>query len=433
MTVILRNATLADQTKVDIVIAQSLVLEIEPAGSPLTQKREALEATEVIDCSGMYAFSGFVDLHTHLRQPGFEASETVASGSVSAAAGGYTAVMAMANTNPVSDCAEVVELVHDLGLAAGKVAVSPVGAVTRNLAGAELADLAGMHRSRASVKMFSDDGMCVHDEGLMRDALALSAQFGGFIAQHAQAPALTVGAQMNAGPLAVELGLTGWPVEAEESIIRRDIELVRETGGRLHICHLTTAGAVEIVREAKASGLSVTAEVTPHHLLLTEELVRGYDSVFKVNPPLRQATDVAALRAGLMDGTIDVVATDHAPHSAEKKECEWELAAFGMVGLENAASVLHHVLVSEGGFDPALFQRLLSSRPAEIAGLANQGKLEIGAQANITVYNPAEKRVISSKTHSLSSNNPFSGFELPGMVSQVFFAGKQTVRDGVVV
>lgn len=427
MTHVLKNARLADGSQVDIAIENETISHIVPTDSV------RITASSETDCSGMYAFSGFVDLHTHLRQPGFEASETIATGTASAAAGGYTAVMAMANTSPVSDCSDVVELVHDLALALGRVAVHPVGAVTRGLAGQELADLRGMSDSRAGVKMFSDDGMCVHDTDLMREALSLSAKLGGFVAQHAQEPELTIGAQMNAGALAVELGLTGWPAEAEQRIILRDLQLAKETGGRLHICHLTTAGAVEIVRQAKRAGISVTAEVTPHHLMLTEDLVRGYDSVFKVNPPLRTADDVAALRAGLLDGTIDVVATDHAPHAAEKKECEWELAAFGMVGLENAASVLHQVLASEAGFDAELFQRLLSSRPAEIAGLNDQGQLAAGRPANITIYDPAAKRPISPQTHSLSSNNPFAGFELPGRVVHVFFQGRQSVRDGELV
>jgi dihydroorotase len=424
----LRNATLADGAAVDIAITNGVVTSIEPAS-----KVAASVTSHEIDCTGFFALSGFVDLHTHLREPGFEASETVATGSASAAAGGYTAVMAMANTSPVSDCAEVVEQVLQLGIAAGLVEVHPVGAVTKNLAGLQLADLRAMHDSRAKVRMFSDDGMCVHDVELMRAALTLTAEFGGFIAQHAQAPELTPGAQMNAGDLAVELGLAGWPAEAEEQIIARDLELVRETGGQLHICHLTTAGAVEIVRQAKKSGLRVTAEVTPHHLLLTEELVRSYDSVFKVNPPLRRESDVAALRAGLLDGTIDIVATDHAPHSAEKKQCEWELAAFGMVGLENAASVLQRVLQSEGAFSAQLFQRLLSTRPAEIAGLENQGRIEVGAAANITVYDPSATRVINAETLSLSSNNPFAGFELPGRVTHVFSSGKLVIRDGDLV
>lgn len=436
MTQWLVNAQIANGSTVDLCISDGKLLAIGPGAraAALDASAAARAANQnVIDCSGMLALSGFVDLHTHLREPGYEASETILSGSRSAAAGGYTAVMAMANTLPVSDNPEVVEQVEALGRQAGLVEVRPVGAVSLELAGEQLADLVAMHRSKARVTMFSDDGMCVHNEALMRSALRISAEFGGFVAQHAQAPELTLGAQMNAGALAVELGLAGWPAAAEEQIILRDIELARETGGRLHICHLTTAGSVAIIRSAKLAGLNVTAEVTPHHLMLTEELVRNFDPLYKVNPPLRRAIDVAALREALIDGTIDVLATDHAPHSAEKKECEWQLAAFGMVGLENAASVLQHVLESEGAFEIELFQRLLSTRAAEIATLENQGRLEVGAVANITIYNPSAKREIHSETHSLSSNNPFAGFELPGRVEHVFFAGKQTIRDGAPV
>jgi dihydroorotase len=427
MNYLLENATLADGRLVNLLIVDGLVSEITTLAE--NETKGVTGNLETIDCSGLIALAGFVDLHTHLREPGFETSETVETGANSAAAGGYTAVMAMANTMPVSDSVEVVEFVHRLASGA-RVQVLPVGAVTRGLAGDELADLNGMHRSLAQVRMFSDDGMCVHDEALMRAALKTTAEFNGFIAQHAQAPGLTAGAQMNAGPLSVELGLTGWPAEAEESIIARDIALAAETQGRLHICHLTTAGSVEIIRRAKKQGFAVTAEVTPHHLMLTEDLVRSYDPVYKVNPPLRRDEDVRALRAGLIDGTIDIVATDHAPHSAEKKECEWQVAAFGMVGLENAASVLQAVLEAEGAMDFKLFERLLSTRPAAIAGLENQGQIAVGRPANVTLYDPNAKRSISSESYSLSSNNPFSNYELPGSVRHVFFAGRQTIRDG---
>jgi dihydroorotase len=427
MNYLLENATLADGRLVNLLIVDGVIAEISAAAASVGGS--VAGGLETIDCTGLIALAGFVDLHTHLREPGFETSETVETGANSAAAGGYTAVMAMANTQPVSDSVEVVELVKRLAIDA-RVEVLPVGAVTRGLAGEELADLAGMSRSLAAVRMFSDDGMCVHDEGLMRAALEITSSFGGFIAQHAQAPELTIGAQMNAGVLSVELGLTGWPAIAEEAIIARDIELAAETGGRLHICHLTTAGSVEIIRRAKQRGLAVTAEVTPHHLMLTEDLVRSYDPVYKVNPPLRRDEDVRALRAGLIDGTIDIVATDHAPHSAEKKECEWEVAAFGMVGLENAASVLQAVLEAEGAMDFTLFERLLSTRPAEIAGLENHGQIAVGKACNLTLYDPSARRLITAESHSLSSNNPFSNHELPGSVRHVFFSGRQTIRDG---
>ena len=384
-----------------------------------------------VDCSGLIALPGFVDVHTHLREPGFEASETIVSGSRSAAAGGYTAVLAMANTNPVTDNAEIADFILDAGLAAGLVEVQPIGSVTRGLQGQELSDIAGLAASRSSVRMFSDDGVCVFDPELMRKALIAVKKFDGVIAHHAQDPTLTVGSQMNAGALATELGLTGWPAEAEEAIIKRDAQLAEETGSRLHICHLTTAGAVEVVRWAKKRGINITAEVTPHHLLLTEELARSYDPVYKVNPPLRRTEDTVALREALLDGTIDVLGTDHAPHSAEKKECEWQNAAFGMVGLEHAASVLQEVLIGNGG-SWGRFAHVLSTKPAQIASLRNQGALEVGAMANISLIDPTATRLIAKQTYSKSANNPFAGISLPGQVVHTIFQGRFTVKDSLI-
>lgn len=384
-----------------------------------------------VDCSGLIALPGFVDVHTHLREPGFEASETIVSGSRSAAAGGYTAVLAMANTNPVTDNAEIADFILDAGLAAGLVEVQPIGSVTRGLQGQELSDIAGLAASRSNVRMFSDDGVCVFDPELMRKALIAVKKFDGVIAQHAQDPTLTVGSQMNAGALATELGLTGWPAEAEEAIIKRDAQLAEETGSRLHICHLTTAGAVEVVRWAKKRGINITAEVTPHHLLLTEELARSYDPVYKVNPPLRRTEDTVALREALLDGTIDVLGTDHAPHSAEKKECEWQNAAFGMVGLEHAASVLQEVLIGNGG-SWERFAHVLSTKPAQIASLKNQGALEVGAMANISLIDPTATRLIAKQTYSKSANNPFAGISLPGQVVHTIFQGRFTVKDSLI-
>jgi dihydroorotase len=276
--------------------------------------------------------------------------------------------------------------------------------------------------------MFSDDGNCVHDPLLMQRALQYVKGFGGVIAQHAQEPRLTEGSQMNDGALATELGLKGWPAVAEESIIARDALLAEQTGARLHICHLTTAGAVDVIRWAKGRGIQITAEVTPHHLMLTEEMVRGYDPIFKVNPPLRRTEDTLALRAALLDGTIDVLGTDHAPHSIEKKDCDWESAAFGMVGLEHAASVLQDVITGAGG-SWELFAQVISRRPAQIAGLENQGLLSVGSPANITLVDPSAKREISAHTHSKSSNNPFKGITLPGQVVHTLYQGRFTVKD----
>jgi dihydroorotase len=415
MRTVLSNVTLENGQNADIAIENGLVAEIGKLGAG-------------IDCSGLIALPGFVDVHTHLRQPGFDASETVLTGSKSGAAGGYTALMAMANTSPVADSAGVVEQVLELGTAAGYLQVQPIGAVTKGLEGLELAAIGSMANSRAQVRMFSDDGNCVHDPLLMQRALQYVKGFGGVISQHAQEPRLTEGSQMNDGALSTELGLKGWPAVAEESIIARDALLAEQTGARLHICHLTTAGAVDVIRWAKARGIQITAEVTPHHLMLTEELVRGYDPIFKVNPPLRRKEDTLALRAAVLDGTIDVLGTDHAPHSIEKKDCEWESAAFGMVGLEHAASVLQEVIIGAGG-SWELFSKVISRKPAEIAGLSNQGNLSVGSAANITLVDPSAKREISSATHSKSTNNPFAGITLPGQIVHTIYRGNFTVRD----
>lgn len=417
MSTVLHNVTLASGESADIEITNGVVSAIGKVGNG-------------IDCSGLIALPGFVDIHTHLRQPGFEASETVLTGSQSAAAGGYTAVLAMANTAPVADSAGVVEQVMQLGIDAGYVQVQPIGAVTKGLLGEELAALGSMASSRAKVRVFSDDGNCVHDPLLMQRALQYVKGFDGVIAQHAQEPKLTQGSQMNDGALASELGLKGWPAVAEEAIIARDALLAEQTGARLHICHLTTAGAVDVVRWAKRRGIQITAEVTPHHLMLTEESVRGYDPTFKVNPPLRTKEDTIALREAVLDGTIDALGTDHAPHSIEKKDCEWEAAAFGMVALEHAASVLQEVVLSGGG-DWTLFSSLISTKPAEIARLESQGHLAVGRPANLTLIDPSAKRRIEAKTHSKSANNPFAGIELPGRVVHTIFGGKFTVSDGV--
>ena len=417
MKIVLKGASLASGEKVDIKIEDGRIVEI---GSV---------AENGIDCAGLIALSGFVDVHTHLREPGFEASETILSGSRSAAAGGYTAVCSMANTHPVSDTPALVEQVFDLGVAASYVQVQPIGAVTKGLAGLELAAISDMAASKAQVRMFSDDGSCVFDPLLMETALLEVKKFGGVIAQHAQDPTLTPNAQMNQGALATELGLTGWPAIAEERIIERDALLAEKTGARLHICHLTTAGAVDIVRWAKAKGISITAEVTPHHLLLTQELVRTYDPVYKVNPPLRTSEDTLALQAALIDGTIDVLGTDHAPHSAEKKDCEWDAAAFGMVGLENAAGVLQQVLVDSGRSSWSRFEEVISSAPARLAGLNHQGSLSVGSVANITLIDPSAQREIVSKTRSRSSNNPFAGMKLPGEIVMTIYRGRFTVKD----
>jgi dihydroorotase len=387
---------------------------------------------DVIDAAGLVALPGLVDLHTHLREPGREDAETVLTGTQAAAMGGFTAVHAMANTDPVADTAGVVEQVWRLGREGGYCDVYPVGAVTVGLAGERLAELGAMADSAARVRVFSDDGHCVSDAVLMRRALEYVKAFDGVVAQHAQEPRLTEGAQMNEGELSGRLGLAGWPAVAEEAVIARDCLLAAHVGSRLHVCHVSTAGSVELVRQAKAAGWNVTAEVTPHHLLLTDELAASYDPVYKVNPPLRTPADTEALRAGLADGTIDVVATDHAPHPFEDKDCEWAAAAFGMLGLETALSVVQETMVDPGLLTWADVAERMSYAPARIGRLADHGRpLEDGAPANLVLYDPSARRVVeASDSVSLSRNTPYAGMELPGRVVATFLRGRPTVLDG---
>ncbi|MFD7639090.1 dihydroorotase [Kitasatospora sp. NPDC059795] len=388
-----------------------------------------------LDATGLVALPGLVDLHTHLREPGREDAETVLTGTRSAAMGGYTAVHAMANTFPVADTAGVVEQVWRLGQEYGYCDVQPVGAVTVGLEGKQLAELGAMHDSAAGVRVFSDDGKCVDDAVIMRRALEYVKAFDGVVAQHAQEPRLTAGAQMNEGLVSGELGLGGWPAVAEESIIARDVLLAAHVGSRVHICHLSTAGSVEIVRWAKGKGWNVTAEVTPHHLLLTDELVRSYDPVYKVNPPLRTAADVEALRAALADGTIDAVATDHAPHPAEDKECEWAVAAMGMVGLETALSVVQQTMVDTGLLNWEGVADRMSHRPARIGRLAGHGRpISVGEPANLVLFDPAYRGVVNPETFATRSrNSPYRGMDLPGRVHATFLRGEATVLAGELV
>lgn len=394
---------------------------------------EAPADAEVIDATGLVALPGLVDLHTHLREPGREDAETVDSGTQAAALGGFTAVHAMANTEPVADTAGVVEQVWRLGREAGHCDVFPVGAVTVGLQGTQLAELGAMADSAARVRVFSDDGRCVHDPVLMRRALEYVKAFDGVVAQHAQEPRLTEGAQMNEGELSGRLGLAGWPAVAEEAIIARDVLLAEHVGSRLHVCHLSTAGSVDIVRWAKGKGVNVTAEACPHHLLLTDELAATYDPIYKVNPPLRSASDVEAVKAGLADGTIDIVATDHAPHPHEDKDCEWAAAAFGMLGLETALSIVQQTMVDTGLLDWAGVAERMSYAPARIGRISDQHGRPVaeGEPANVVLYDPKATRTIDpSESASLSRNTPYRGMELPGRVVATFLRGKATVLDG---
>lgn len=408
--------------KTDIAIADGIITEV---GQKLSR-----EGFTLVDGANTVALQGLVDLHTHLREPGKEDSETVASGSLAAAKGGFTAISAMANTSPVADTAGVVEQVYRLGQECGLTAVFPIGAVTKSLAGKELAEIGAMADSVAQVRVFSDDGNCVSDALVMRRALEYVKKFDGVIAQHAQDPALTVDAQMNEGLISSQLGLKGWPAVAEEAIIARDVLLADHVQSRLHICHLTTAGGVEIIRWAKARGINVTAEVTPHHLLLTDDLAKSYDPIYKVNPPLRTQRDVEALREGLADGTIDIVATDHAPHPAESKECEWQYAAFGMLGLETALSIVWQGMIESKLMDIESLQARMSTKPAEIGRYHNQGKALVkGAPANLTLFAPDKSwKVDRDLVESKSKNTPFHGMEFAGSVVATFFEGIESWR-----
>jgi dihydroorotase len=425
-TYVLRGVRPLGGEPADLVLADGVVREVAAVG-----KADSTGAT-VVHGDGLVALPGLVDLHTHLREPGREDAETVLTGSRAAALGGFTAVHAMANTSPVADTAGVVEQVFHLGREAGYVDVQPVGAVTLGLEGRQLAELGAMATSAARVRVFSDDGHCVDDAVIMRRALEYVKAFDGVIAQHAQEPRLTEEAQMNESALSGVLGLRGWPAVAEEAIVARDLLLAEHVGSRLHVCHVSTAGSVELIRWAKSRGISVTAEVTPHHLLLTEELAATYDPVYKVNPPLRGKADVEALREALADGTIDAVATDHAPHASEDKDCEWSAASMGMLGLQTAVSVVAEAMVETGLLDWAGVADRMSVRPARIGRLEQQGRpLSAGEPANVVLIDPAARVTVeASAMASLSRNTPYAGLELPAAVVATFLRGRPTVLDG---
>ena len=423
---VIKGVSLPDGKKTDIAIHDGVISSVGTGFKG--------EATNVIEAKDCVILPGLVDLHTHLREPGREDAETVLSGSRAGVRGGFTAVSAMANTSPVADTAGVVEQVYRLGQEAGLLDVFPIGAVTQGLKGEALSEIGAMADSVARVRVFSDDGNCVSDPLVMRRALEYIKKFGGVIAQHAQDPRMTVGSQMNEGEISARLGLKGWPAVAEEAIIARDVLLADHVKSRLHICHLTTAGGVEIIRWAKARGIDVTAEVTPHHLLLTDDLASSYDPVYKVNPPLRTEADVHALREALADGTIDIVATDHAPHPTESKECEWQEAAFGMLGLETALSIVQKTMVDSGLMNWIQVADRMSIAPARIGGYENHGQsLTVGSVANLVVINPTQKWTVDRDlVLSKSSNTPYHGYELPGVITHTFFKGKATYSNGSV-
>ena len=423
MSWVVKNVTLYGEGEpLDVVLDAGVIRQIG----------QGLTADEELDATGCILLPGLVDLHTHLREPGREDAETVDTGTQAAAAGGFTAVHAMANTDPVADTAGVVEQVWRLGQEHGHCDVFPVGAVTVGLEGKDMAELGTMADSAARVRVFSDDGKCVSDASLMRRALEYVKAFDGVIAQHAQEPRLTDGAQMNEGVNSSMLGLTGWPAVAEEAIIARDCLLAAHVGGRLHVCHVSTAGSVELIRWAKGKGWDVTAEVTPHHLLLTDDCAHTYDATFKVNPPLRTQADIDALRDGLEDGTIDAVATDHAPHALEDKESEWGAAAMGMTGLETALAVVAKTMVEPGRLTWRQVAERMSETPARIGRLEGHGRpLAVGEPANLAVVDPAAPWVVDKAAMaSRSRNTPFAGHQLNARVKATFLRGTLTAREG---
>ncbi len=422
---VMRNVRPYGEEPVDVRLADGVIADIGCGISIASDD-------DVLDGEGAVLLPGLVDLHTHLREPGREDAETVATGSAAAALGGYTAVFAMPNTDPTADTAGVVEQVWRLGRTAGLVDVQPIGAVTVARAGHRLAELGAMADSAAHVRVFSDDGACVDDPLIMRRALEYVRAFDGVIAQHAEDPRLTVAAQMHEGEVSARLGLAGWPAVAEESIVARDALLAGHVSSRVHVCHLSTAGAVEIVRLAKRAGLPITAEVTPHHLLLTDDLAETYDPLYKVNPPLRTAADVAALRAGLADGTIDCVATDHAPHAAEDKETEWAAASPGMLGLQTALSVVIETMVRPGRLDWQAVADRMSTAPGRIGRLAGHGRpIAVGEPANLVLVDPDARTTVSADDlASRSRNTPYAGRVLYGRVMATVLRGRPTVVDG---
>lgn len=387
---------------------------------------------EPVDVTGCIVAPGLVDLHVHFREPGAEDSETIATGAAAAAAGGFTAVCAMANTDPVVDTPELVSRLSEIARGVGLCDVFQIAAITRGLAGEELVDFEAL--ARVGVRYFSDDGHPVASAAIMREALARAAAAGGVVGNHAEEPTLTCGAQANDGPPVRAVGMRGWPHEAEEVMVARDVLLAEGTGARLHVPHASTAATVDIIRWAKQRGMSVTAEATPHHFALTDELVHTMDPTYKVNPPLRRLEDVEAIRTGLRDGTLDAIATDHAPHSPTRKGEDWRRAPFGMLGLETALSMTLTHLVEPGHLTLSRAIAVLAYRPARAMGLASHGgPLVAGVEANLVVIDPSARWTVDREAlHSRSRNTPFDGFELQGRPVHTLLRGSFTMRDGEV-
>lgn len=417
MSLLLRNGLVVNATgahESDIAIEGSTISQISPL-------LEAGDFETVVDLQGAWVGPGFVDLHVHLREPGQEWKEDIATGSAAAAAGGYTTVVAMPNTDPAIDSGHLARYVTDRGAQAGNCRVLPSGCITMGRAGEKLAHLDDLRS--AGVYLFTDDGDTVADAGVLRRAMTYIAEIGGMVAQHAEDPGLARGGHMHEGVVSSRLGITGLPSLAEEVIVARDLRLVELTGCQYHVQHVSSAGTVELVRAAKAAGLPVTCEVAPHHVSLDHHLVESMDGVSKMYPPLRSPDDVAALIEGLRDGVIDAVATDHAPHSDVEKDVPFEEAPRGITGLETAASVVHGAV----GLDPVSFFERMSVAPGAITGI-DLGWLEVGARADVVVFDP-EARWTPESFHSKSSNSPWLGQELQGQVKMTVFEGTVTHQE----
>ena len=420
MSLVITGATLADGSALDFAVVDGRIAAASDAPSD----------AERVDAAGLVALPGLVDLHTHLREPGKEDAETVASGTRAAARGGYTAVFAMPNLTPATDTAEAAQYVAELGRRDGHCEVVPIGAVTKGRDGVELAELGLM--AEHGVRVFSDDGACVHDSLIMRRALTYLKPYDGVVAQHAQDPRLAgPSACCHESEVSGRLGLPAWPSVAESVIIARDVQLAEFTGGRYHACHISTAESVDIIRWAKKRGKAdITAEVTPHHLLLDTPHVESFDTTYKVNPPLRTNEHIEALREALVDGTIDIVGTDHAPHTQEDKDHPFDVASPGMLGLEEALAVVMELFVSTGRMDWASVVDRMSTAPARIGRLPHQGRpVAVGEPANLVLVDPSRRATVDrSRSASKSRNNPYHGLDLPDPVELTMWAGKVTFR-----
>lgn len=408
----------------DVVITDGVITHIGDA--------EDAAADREIDGRGHVLLPGLVDIHVHLREPGREDTETIETGSAAAAKGGFTAVFTMANTLPVLDQPVIAESVWMKGQAIGLCDVHPVGSITKGLAGTELTEFGMMARSGAKVRMFSDDGKCVDNPLIMRRAIEYAKGQDVLLAQHCEDPRLTEGAVAHEGEIAARLGLRGWPRVAEESIVARDALLCRDYGSRMHICHASTEGTVELLSWAKGQGIPMTAEVTPHHLILTDERLETYDGVNRVNPPLREHKDTLALRQALLDGIIDCVATDHAPHGSEDKCCEFEHAKPGMLGLETSLAIIARIFVETGLADWRFVAKVMSERPAEIVRLPGHGRpIAVGEPANLTIVDPGQAWVVDKdQLASKSVNTPFDGMDFSAKVTTTILRGRITCLDG---